>query len=209
MVEDSKSSAEMPRISERQCRADAGFYLRALSYLKYMTLGRCHLSIFCSRGTPDFRCDELKSCKPTNPESIPGFKKNGTQSSEFRSATFRSVILNLVCALHRKSVFRTFRVRFFIFVYQSILGDIQLWVGPRKEHLLSLWDLTRQKTVDCRRLSEMPACDLVWHGHASTSITKPVSNLISLNAFIDEFQRVNSPTKSSTYCSQLFIKISS
>ena len=29
------------------------------------------------------------------------------------------------------------------FVYSSILGDIRLWVGPRIEHLLSTWDLTR------------------------------------------------------------------
>ena len=29
-----------------------------------------------------------------------------------------------------------------IFVYQSILGDKRLWVGPRIEHLLSSWDLT-------------------------------------------------------------------
>ena len=25
----------------------------------------------------------------------------------------------------------------------KILGDIRLWVGPRIEHLLSAWDLTR------------------------------------------------------------------
>ena len=30
-----------------------------------------------------------------------------------------------------------------IFVSSSILGDIRLWVGPRVEHLLSTWDLTR------------------------------------------------------------------
>jgi hypothetical protein len=28
------------------------------------------------------------------------------------------------------------------FVYESILGDIRLWVGPRIEHLLSTLDLT-------------------------------------------------------------------
>ena len=33
----------------------------------------------------------------------------------------------------------------FVFVYSSILGDIRLWVGPKIEHLLSTWNLTRAR----------------------------------------------------------------
>ena len=32
-----------------------------------------------------------------------------------------------------------------IVVYSSMLGDIRLWVGPRKEHLLSSWELKKEK----------------------------------------------------------------
>ena len=34
-----------------------------------------------------------------------------------------------------------------IFVYESMPGDIRLWVGPRLGHFLSSWDLTRAQTV--------------------------------------------------------------
>ena len=43
----------------------------------------------------------------------------------------------------RRAMLRVYAWVFLIFVYSSILGDIRLWVGPRKEHPLFSWDLTR------------------------------------------------------------------
>ena len=40
-----------------------------------------------------------------------------------------------------------FVYRSMCFVYRSILGGIRFWVGPRKEHRLSLQDLTRVDRV--------------------------------------------------------------
>ena len=47
-----------------------------------------------------------------------------------------------------------------LFEYSSILGDVRLWVGPRKEHLIFSWDLTNPESINVDKMSvaHNPSC---------------------------------------------------